>query len=112
MMQNRPTKSSSATGLAYMLWIMPNILCTGQTAVPAQMMMQKHTTLNKSLTISGYYSSNRPTIKGCITIGSSVKTLVYYKFSMEAPQVIHGGEYCLSSAYCIDTQFLQDHLSR
>ena len=25
------------------------------------------------------------------------------------PQVIHGGEYCLSSAYCIDTQFLQDH---
>ena len=27
----------------------------------------------------------------------------------QAPQVIHGGEYCLSSAYCIDTQFLQDH---
>ena len=27
----------------------------------------------------------------------------------QAPQVVHGGEYCLSSAYCIDTQFLQDH---
>lgn len=42
-------------------------------------------TLNKSLTISGYYSSNRPTIKGCITIGSSVKTL-------ELSNVILNGE--------------------
>lgn len=41
--------------------------------------------LNKSLTISGYYSSNRPTITGGITIATAVK-------SLELSNVIFKGE--------------------
>lgn len=42
-------------------------------------------TLDKSLTISGYYSSNRPTIKGGITIAAAIK-------SLELSNVIFKGE--------------------
>lgn len=41
--------------------------------------------LNKSLTIAGYYSSKRPTVKGCITIAAAVK-------SLELSNVIFNGE--------------------